>query len=402
MAVDDLWYLKKRDPETGKAVPSKRHGRGKRWRVRYTDPETGRKVEELFEKKSDAEREDANQRADISRGRWIDPRAGQVKIREYAEAWRAQQLHRDSTADKVEIAFRIHVNPIIGDVPIGAARSSHMRNWVKDRVANGGLAASTIHLIFGYVAQMFATAVHDRLIGESPCPGVQLPEIDHGDRFIPTPEQVHAVALALPDRYRAVPYLAAGCGLRGGEIMGLELPHVEFLRREVRVAQQLGYKTGRGRYIGPVKTKTSKRTVELPDVVSTALARHLEQFPPLAMVLEDESGRSTVERRTQLLFSTSAGQPVLRSSWSGVWQVAVRKAGLPEGFGLHGLRHYFATLLIHSGASVKTVQLALGHSTPAITLSTYIHEWPDSIDRTRTLINDALGTELPAQLEQAQ
>lgn len=67
---------------------------------------------------------------------------------------------------------------------------------------------------------------------------------------------------------------------------------------------------------------------------------------------------------------------------------------LLHGFGLHGLRHYFATLLIHNGASVKTVQLALGHSSPMITLNTYAHEWPDALDRTRTLVDTALRAAL--------
>ena len=61
------------------------------------------------------------------------------------------------------------------------------------------------------------------------------------------------------------------------------------------------------------------------------------------------------------------------------------------GSGFHGLRHYYATLLIHAGASVKTVQLALGHSTPTITLNEYVHEWPDALDRTRSLVDGALG-----------
>jgi hypothetical protein len=42
--------------------------------------------------------------------------------------------------------------------------------------------------------------------------------------------------------------------------------------------------------------------------------------------------------------------------------------------------------------SVKTVQLALGHSTPTITLNEYVHEWPDVLDRTRALVDGALGT----------
>lgn len=48
MAVDDLWFRRRRDPASGERLPSKRHGRGKRWRVRWNDPETGRPRTELF------------------------------------------------------------------------------------------------------------------------------------------------------------------------------------------------------------------------------------------------------------------------------------------------------------------------------------------------------------------
>jgi hypothetical protein len=37
------------------------------------------------------------------------------------------------------------------------------------------------------------------------------------------------------------------------------------------------------------------------------------------------------------------------------------------------------------------VQLALGHSTPTVTLNEYVHEWPDVLDRTRSLVDGALG-----------
>ena len=56
-------------------------------------------------------------------------------------------------------------------------------------------------------------------------------------------------------------------------------------------------------------------------------------------------------------------------------------AGIPKGVGLHCLRHYFATLLIHNGASAETVQPALGHAPPTITLGTYVGEWPERTRR---------------------
>jgi integrase len=61
---------------------------------------------------------------------------------------------------------------------------------------------------------------------------------------------------------------------------------------------------------------------------------------------------------------------------------AVRSArgkvpGLPPGFRYHDLRHYFASLLIVSGADVKVVQARLRHATGTTTIDTYGHLWPD-------------------------
>jgi integrase len=53
-------------------------------------------------------------------------------------------------------------------------------------------------------------------------------------------------------------------------------------------------------------------------------------------------------------------------------------------------------LLIFAGANVKTVQMALGHSSPTITLDTYVGLWPDQIDRTRSLVDHALGAPGPS------
>ena len=69
----------------------------------------------------------------------------------------------------------------------------------------------------------------------------------------------------------------------------------------------------------------------------------------------------------------------------------VATAGAPAGTGFHDLRHYFASLLIRHGESVKTVQSRLGHATAAETLDAYSHLWPDSDDRTRDAIDDVLG-----------
>jgi integrase len=105
----------------------------------------------------------------------------------------------------------------------------------------------------------------------------------------------------------------------------------------------------------------------------------------------DRSGKKAVERPARLLLQRNGGA-IYRTNWSVPWAKAAKKVGLPKGFGLHSLRHFFATTLIHAGASVVTVQKVLGHAT--VTLNVYIHEWPDAIDRTRNLVDAALGAPL--------
>ena len=391
MAVDDLWLSRKRDPATGDRLRTKRWGRGKRWRVRWVDPETGQTRTELFDRRQDADRRDAATQADIHRGVYIDPRAGRITVTEYAEQWRTTLLHRGSTAELTERKLRRHVVPVLGSMQLAAVRPSHLRGWVKDRSMH--LAPSTLATVyFGLLVPMFRAAVADKLIGSSPCVGVRLPEIPDARYTIATPAQVHALADALPEMYRAIVYLAAGCGWRAGEVFGLERDELDLDAREVHVRRQLSVVSGRTPYLAPPKTKTSARTNEVPAVVADALRRHLATYPVAGVELDDETiPRKPTRRRAALVFTREDGRPIHRADWSYIWRPAVEAAGLPKGFGLRDLRHYFATVLIFGGANVKTVQLAMGHTTPTITLNTYVGYWPDAVDQTRSLVDGALG-----------
>lgn len=75
-----------------------------------------------------------------------------------------------------------------------------------------------------------------------------------------------------------------------------------------------------------------------------------------------------------------------------MWRPAAKRVGLTTetGTGAHALRHYYASLLIRYGESVKTVQGRLGHKSAAETLDTYGHMWEDSDDRTRAAVDSVL------------
>jgi integrase len=88
------------------------------------------------------------------------------------------------------------------------------------------------------------------------------------------------------------------------------------------------------------------------------------------------------------------GLPAHAATVARAWRLI--RAELKFEFRLHDLRHFYASGLIRSGCDVVNVQRALGHSSAAITLTTYSHLWPDANDRTRKAAGELLEAALGA------
>lgn len=341
------------------------------WRARYRDA-AGKEHARHFARKVDAQRWLDEVTASIVTGQYVAPGAGKVTLREYAEAWRANQAHRPSTQEQVERHFRRHVYPSLGDRPLASILPSDLKALV--RRLSDGLEPATVSVIYRHLSAVFKAAVLDRRIASSPCAGVSVPKPKRGKVVPIATEDVLRLADAMPSRYRALVITAAGTGMRQGELFGLTVDRIDFLRRRVTVDRQLVSVSGRAPSFGPPKTDASDRVIPLPQAVVDALAAHLAAFP---------AGPA------ELVFRNATGSPLRRSGFGDVWRRATTEAEL-AGFVFHGLRHYYASLLIRHGESVKTVQERLGHASAVETLDTYSHLWPDSDDRTREAVDLAL------------
>lgn len=58
---------------------------------------------------------------------------------------------------------------------------------------------------------------------------------------------------------------------------------------------------------------------------------------------------------------------------------------------MHALRHYYASVLLDAGESIRALADYLGHSDPGFTLRVYTHPMPSSEGRARRPIDAALG-----------
>lgn len=354
------------------------------WRARYRDV-AGKEHAKHFPLKRDAQRWLDEVTTSVVSGQYVDPKAAQTTFRAYADRWLEAQVHKPATATLYKGHLERHAYPVLGDLPLGSILTTTVQGWVK-RLSVGdvetgqkALQPATVGVVYTIVASIFRAAVHDRKLAATPCKKIKLPTVEK-TRVMPlTTEQVSALEAAVPKELRALVILAAGTGMRQGEMLGLTRDRLRLLGKNpaVTVDRQLVTKTGGETDFAPPKTEASRRDIPLPRVVVTALNEHLASYDVGA---ED-------------LVFTWLGRPITRQRFGRMWRPAAAVAGLTveTGTGVHALRHYYASLLIRYGESVKTVQSRLGHKSASETLNVYSHMWVDSDDRTREAVDSVLS-----------
>ncbi len=297
-----------------------------------------------------------------------------TRFADVATLWLSLQVHRQASVEVFDTLLRNHVLPAFADRDVRTMRRSDVQAWVADRAKV--LAPASVEVAYCALAGICTLAEADGLIGRSPCVDIRLPRIERTPVVPPSIDEVDALAEAVPDRYCAVVLLAAGTGLRQGECFGLSRDRIDDDAAHITVDRQLYTPTQGPPYVAPPKTRASYRRVPLPASVAEVLEEHQRRFPP---------------HRDGFLFTNGRGALPRRNSFGEMWRNAVRRAGLTRMVHFHDLRHFYASLLIHHGESVKVVQARLGHASVTETLDTYAHLWPDNGDRTRAAINEVLS-----------
>jgi integrase len=341
----------------------KRRENGK-WRARYRD-DAGKEHARHFTRKADAQTWLDEQTAKLVSGMHVSPRTARTTVGEWCDTWlEGYKTRRSSTVRQAEVhVARIRV--AFGSMQLSAVRPSHVRTWTSQLAAEG-LSESYVYALHSRLAQLFSDAVHDGLVAKSPCSRRTSPGAGKQRAYVATTEQVWALHDRMPKHLRAAVLLGAFAGLRLAEACGLRVPDVDFMRGIVAPAVQYP--------ADPLKSETSRTPIPIPESLALDLSAHVAAWRA-ETVLTDRWGHQlapwTLER--------------------AVRAARAKVPGLPADFRYHDLRHYFASLLIASGADVKVVQARLRHASAKTTLDTYGHLWPDSDDSTRAAIDKVMA-----------
>lgn len=398
--IQDRWYKTETDAN-GKPtrVRSDRYGIGLRYRARYVGPDGTEKSKSFPDRqKGLAEKWLTRIEADMDAGQYIDPKAGQITFGEYGEKWLGGLTTELGSREVVCRRIRLHAVPYLGTRPMGSFKPEHMRTWLNkltSAVPNGTYRRA----IYDSVSSLFNAAVDDGVIRSNPChaQSVKAPVPEHRLIVPWTEERVLAVRAGLPDRFAATVDAGGGCGLRQGEVFGLAVEDLDLDAGWVHVRQQVKRVGGTLVFAPPKRGKL--RDAPLSPVVGKALREHMRQVPPVAVTLpwKTPDGPS-VKRR--LVFTSTVGNAVWRSYFDDyVWKPALAHAGVippkepgkryaaaPDD-GMHALRHFYASVVLEAGGSIKALSTYLGHSDPGFTLRIYTHLMPSSEEKARAAVS---------------
>lgn len=350
-----------------------------RWQVRHRDA-AGRDVPapDTFPTKADAARYLARVQADMDRGLWLDPRTGRITFAEWGDQWLASNPSKRATTQARDLTvLRTHFLPTLGPIPLAAITPAHVKATVDAMAAK--LAPATVRTNLGVLRAVLNAAVDADVIAKSPVRGVRAKEGDARERPTLTPEELQCLADAIGPRYRALVLVAGVIGLRWSEAIGLRVKDVDFLHRAIRIRQTISEVEGVLR-VADTKSKSSRRTIAIPEFLLDELAAHLAR-----------EGRHEPD---DLVFTGPKGAPLRRSFAARVFTPAVERAGLPKALTFHGLRHVATTFMIEAGEHPRVIQHRLGHATARLSMELYAHV-PDRADREVATRLEARFSNLP-------
>lgn len=385
--VADRWHKTRPgpdEPECGQhkgMVAAAAHGKGKRWQARYDDP-TGREITSLWATKVEAEREINKQESAKDAGTWLDPKAGKVTVERFArDTWLPAQAINGRTENQVEGILRRYLYPEWGPREMRSIKPSEAGAWQKLLISKYKLSGATPNRVARYVRSIFRLAVIDRVIPVSPFERIPAPTLDESVVHPPDIAEVQQlIEAARSDRWRTMIEVAALTGLRSGELRGLRLSRVDFLRRTMLVDQQLVYEKGKGLHFDELKTGAGLRTLPLPQRAVDALAAYIKRNP----VPQSGPGAG-------LVFTMPAAGLIGESTIDYAIKAVCKRAGV-EPRHWHELRHHYASVLIAWGENPKVVQRRLGHKDVMTTLRTYSHLFAEAEEKTRDVLDAAWST----------
>ncbi|MBA3736782.1 MAG: site-specific integrase [Actinobacteria bacterium] len=349
---------------------------GPPYEIPYLDSSGTRRWAIVHGSLDDAEAKRAELRLRRRRGERIQPT--RQTFEQYAREWLERLDARERTKQVHTWGLEQHLLPYFGRRRLDQISVDDIAAFIA-LMRSKGLRGSTITTALRPLSIILAQAARRGRIPLNPMSQLERGERpkldDQRPKRILTLEEMRALLDgADSERYRCLLELLLTAGLRIGEALGLAVCDLDRTHSLIRVEYQLGRDGTRT----PLKTKESRRAIDIPP----QLMRRL-----VALVAE----RGALFDPGALVFASRNETGVVRKVAREALKRAVKAARIaPPEPTLHDLRHSHASMLIALDVPVVDVQRRLGHRKPDTTLRVYAHQWKEREAR-RSQVGEQLG-----------
>jgi len=273
---------------------------------------------------------------------------------------RTKQVYEDQLA-------RV-ITPRWGNLRLKDVKPIAVEAWLKQLP----VAPASRYKTKGVLSVLFQHAMRYGWASANPIRLVRQSALPVHEQIVLTPVEISALIGQLHDPFRCLILLACVTGLRRGELFGLKWQDISFEEREIRIVRSVV-----DQIEGPPKTLASRRPIPMSVELASSLKAWL--------------GHTAFPASGDWVF---ASPQVLGTKpyWPNAVLIrhvlpAAERAGITKKIGWHTFRRTLSTLLISSGASVKTAQDLLRHSSPVMTIGIYAK----SVTADKRLAQDAIA-----------
>jgi len=321
----------------------------------------------------------AELQGEAAAGTLVDP--AQITVGDFLERWlddTVKSSRRMTTFYTYRTFIRKHLKPRIGGVRLQRLQPIHVQSLFA-MMEREGVGARTRQAAFATLRRALADAVRLKLLGTNPAAAVDRPRAPRPSFKPLTFEQVETLLgearkmdaqrdvwrsrRKRPAAHRlsveALVKVALGTGARQGELFGLKWGDYDVKAGTLSISRSIVDYNGTPN-VGEGKTRSSRRTIDLPAFAVAALESHRQQQP-------------ATPHPSAWIFADWNGAPLRRQNFaSRTWRPLVQRAGM-VGVRFHDLRHAAASFLLAAGVHPRVAQQILGHSDIATTMAIYSH-----------------------------
>ncbi len=270
-----------------------------------------------------------------------------------------RRLAERTLAMYAEALSRLEASAAASGVALQLAGPQHVRQWV-GQLRTRGLAPRSIAIALAAWRGLYTWWGRQGVLSANPVQGVRAPKaakplpkalsVEQAVVLADQPDTPGAPALAARDR--AICELLYGCGLRTGELLGMDVHVGPQARGWVDAADATAHVLGKG---------SKRRSVPVGRVALQALAEWLALRDELIKPGRNEAASEPA------LFISRLGRRLTPNQLRSRLKAQGLQAGLPTHVHPHMLRHSYASHLLQSSSDLRAVQELLGHASISTT-----------------------------------